>query len=744
MNHIFISYSRKDEKIVDSVANVLRAAGLTVWQDKSGAGTGIPFSTKWFDIIKEALYLSGAAIIFRSQYWEQSVPCANEFELIRKCDLPYIELDPAEVAADQNAALQKVAEFYRQQVNTDENNRRTTLYSAAYMYRAKMNPRQLLPHTKGLFGTVLYMVSELSAMKKQIRSRHYDELDPELAGYMHKYLRYAGYTALRRAAIAVLAMIAVVASITFVRAFIEAYEEGGKKNELSYAGQAVSGQISGMSGADAVKAIETAVNMPQEYLSVNSYFSLTEHAALLKEARLPVKVLQPGSEGYDEIAAAEAVNSSARWQAELSGDTGSVILTDTESGMSRTMNLPVVPELTAWNSDGTRLICAGGSRVYICDPYGSGQTVPLAENYEHVTDVKFVEQDDTEYAAAVTERGTVLLWEEPLAARTAFRSGINYGCFRTGAAGPEAVYADGRDIVIRGMDSERVITLDIEDEIPSQYFDLSTDGRYFAFVHGGSMQIAVVDLDSGTPVYDLTSEWPVTALAWSADGSRLYASSAGCGWVIMEMSDGTLTYGSEGMYTYNVCRVGDRILLTSSYGYAIIYDADMKSGTGLDVLNQTFTPVFAFAADEERGYIYTVNRGAGAGYGCARYDVNNKKKNLFVVPEMDQVDANTAAAVSPDGAYGAFGYPNGTVRIYEQEHMYLVSSIRCAGERISAMQFAQDGSRLYLLGSSGSLYECGFTPRAESSDIEAMRGNWAAETAQLKEKRDRYIAGIED
>ena len=79
MNHLFISYSRQDEVIVDRFAAALREKGYQIWQDKSGAGTGIPFSTKWFDIITEALYSAQGAIIFRSENWERSTPCKNEF-----------------------------------------------------------------------------------------------------------------------------------------------------------------------------------------------------------------------------------------------------------------------------------------------------------------------------------------------------------------------------------------------------------------------------------------------------------------------------------------------------------------------------------------------------------------------------------------------------------------------------------------------------------------------------------------
>ena len=80
MNHIFISYSRKDSEYVNAVTALLREAGLSVWQDISGKASGIPYSTKWFEVIQEALFSSAGAVIFTSEQWEKSDPCKKEFE----------------------------------------------------------------------------------------------------------------------------------------------------------------------------------------------------------------------------------------------------------------------------------------------------------------------------------------------------------------------------------------------------------------------------------------------------------------------------------------------------------------------------------------------------------------------------------------------------------------------------------------------------------------------------------------
>ena len=89
MNHIFISYSRKDSEYVNAVTALLREAGLSVWQDISGKASGIPYSTTWFEVIQEALFSSAGAVIFTSEQWEKSDPCKKEFELYGKANRKY-------------------------------------------------------------------------------------------------------------------------------------------------------------------------------------------------------------------------------------------------------------------------------------------------------------------------------------------------------------------------------------------------------------------------------------------------------------------------------------------------------------------------------------------------------------------------------------------------------------------------------------------------------------------------------
>ena len=109
MEHLFISYSRRDEKYVSAVAEGLRSRGIEVWQDISGKASGIPYSTKWFEVIQEALFSSAGAVIFTSDQWEKSDPCKKEFELIRALDIPYKMVSVPAEEADSPAAEERLS-----------------------------------------------------------------------------------------------------------------------------------------------------------------------------------------------------------------------------------------------------------------------------------------------------------------------------------------------------------------------------------------------------------------------------------------------------------------------------------------------------------------------------------------------------------------------------------------------------------------------------------------------------------
>ena len=145
MNHLFISYSRRDSEFVGAVTEKLRQLGYEVWQDVSGKSSGIPFSTKWFAAIEEALYASAGAVVFRSGYWEKSVPCRKEYDIVKDLAIPCFEVKFPQDDAD--ALTEQIREWADSAVYGDEKNElRTWMMSSVNAQRARRSRNAGIPH----------------------------------------------------------------------------------------------------------------------------------------------------------------------------------------------------------------------------------------------------------------------------------------------------------------------------------------------------------------------------------------------------------------------------------------------------------------------------------------------------------------------------------------------------------------------------------------------------------------------
>ncbi len=91
---IFISYSRKDESIVDKIVEGLESNGLNVWIDRSGIESGEAFKS----IIVSAINRSSIIVFFSSKYSNESYWTTKEISVAfhkKKTIIP-VKLDTAE------------------------------------------------------------------------------------------------------------------------------------------------------------------------------------------------------------------------------------------------------------------------------------------------------------------------------------------------------------------------------------------------------------------------------------------------------------------------------------------------------------------------------------------------------------------------------------------------------------------------------------------------------------------------
>ena len=747
MNHIFISYSRKDTDVVNIFTEKLRKSGLDVWLDTSGSGTGIPFSTKWFEVIEEALYMSSGAVIFKSNYWESSIPCNKEFNIICKCDIPYLEINPSSVKIDSDSVYTQVDNFICEKVNTQTNNLRTTLFASAYRYKTGTNPYQLIKNTKGFFASLLYTISELMQFRQLITTGRYDSLNPDIFPYIKKFLSFIKRVLIFKVCgIAVGALVALTA-INLIFAIPLTLYHGSQQQENNYMGQIVAGRISEIMNIDPLMAIRIIEEMDNKYLVETSYTPLILYGSKLLDSRLPEKVLIAKDNEYEYIKSFKPLESSSFFVAEPSRNSGSILLTELLTGEKWTINTPSLADNISWSNDECIFAYSAGNKIYVYDAVGKGAPMQLSGNYEQISQLKFLEIDGNTFLAAYTEQDTILLWKSPFAIRSSNRKSIEYGVFIKGDE-PTVVYVDGKDIIIKKAQKETVISPDIPDtygEIKVPYYDVTSDGRYIAYIceKDGATRIICVALKDGEIILDIPTKYTATSVAFSEDSLNIYASARGCAIIHVDITSKEVMYGSyDNLYFGNIDSYCDKWLLTDYNGFCCIFDGEMKILKDCGSINYVHTPCFALSINPKNNYFFTVNRGAGATNGCSRFNLKTGEINLFVVPEMTHIDANTAVALSSDGKYVAYGYPNGIIRVYEQKDMHLIFEKKCFGESVSAIQFSNSDSLIYILGATGNIYMYQLPKLELSTNITTMRSNWQTVVCELIRMKEKYYNGI--
>jgi hypothetical protein len=100
MNHVFVSYSRRNADRVAPVVDELRKLDVDVWVDTSD----IPVSVRWDREISRAILASAMVLVVQSPEWDRSPICHSEYDRAVAARKPIVEVpvpdlaDPAQVA----------------------------------------------------------------------------------------------------------------------------------------------------------------------------------------------------------------------------------------------------------------------------------------------------------------------------------------------------------------------------------------------------------------------------------------------------------------------------------------------------------------------------------------------------------------------------------------------------------------------------------------------------------------------
>lgn len=109
--HVFVSYSRADQAIVETIITALQNNGITIWIDRTGLLTGTP---NWNNAIRVALRNSFAVLFMASPHAGQSNAVFGELAVARDLEC---QIYPLWIAGDKWSECAPVEMLYTQRID---------------------------------------------------------------------------------------------------------------------------------------------------------------------------------------------------------------------------------------------------------------------------------------------------------------------------------------------------------------------------------------------------------------------------------------------------------------------------------------------------------------------------------------------------------------------------------------------------------------------------------------------------
>ncbi len=412
MNHIFISYSRRDSAFVNDIADKLRKEDIPVWQDISGKSSGIPFSTKWFSAIEEALHTSAGALVFRSENWEKSVPCRKEFAIVQDLAIPCFEVDTNRTysEAETEQLLKEIRTWCETDVYGDaENDLRTWLLSAlnAHLNRRSLNSG--IPHYKTKEDSDAFL-ERLRQCEKMAKDKQFDSRQPKLYKDMLKFLKRAAritrWDRIKRPLAA--GALVVLLALTGVSFLIAARQRNQTSQHLAALRSLDS--IHTMNSRNPLRAL---IMMAEDNNDYGDYiYLLFENYADALDSVFPSAFLKASSMEAQLIASSDPQQDAGAYQVLVSEDTGSVEVVQPKDRFYETSTAFLCGgTVDTWAVQGDYLCVAHGQDVFLFDMPHARDAILLEGCCRNVRDLRF---DGQGRICALTESGDVFIWENPL------------------------------------------------------------------------------------------------------------------------------------------------------------------------------------------------------------------------------------------------------------------------------------------------------------------------------------------
>ncbi len=412
MNHIFISYSRRDTEYVNSVVALLKDAGLSVWQDISGKGSGIPFSTKWFSAIEEALHTSAGAVVFDSRYWEKSIPCRREYDIVQNLHIPCFKVAMTEQSPDAEETAKEIIAWSEKEVyGREENDLRTWLLSSLNAQRHSRSLNTGIPHCTSKAEAKQFL-SRLDAAEKLAEKYHFESEQPQLHKEIQKFLKKARritrWDRIKKPLVLGLAAL-LIGGIVLANVLYSKEREKTDQHLLALRNLDSIHDYMENDPVTALKMLASDTNNYGEFITL-----LFENYASALDTVFPSDFWPAGSENANTIGEVEYY--SEDYEIELNDHNGTVQIQKKQTDPNippETVSVRIAARAEGLAIYNQYLAVSAGSKAYVIDMANGRDAVELFGCCRHISDIQFAPDGRI---LAVTDAGDVYVWDNPIEA----------------------------------------------------------------------------------------------------------------------------------------------------------------------------------------------------------------------------------------------------------------------------------------------------------------------------------------
>ena len=715
MNHIFISYQRKSEKQVTELAVRLRAEGMDVWQDLSGKETGIPFSVKWWEVIRGALYGAMGAIVIKTWPWVKSKPCSAEYRLIRANRIPKLTIKDTEFR-DMDALVQKIRNWYDTKVKTEENLKRTYLFTQAYRMEKDRNISHLLPGKIG-FLSAWGQYRRFSNLEKYMKSEKLADNRPRLGKRMASFLGKAKRKIVREQAIRGLVILGGIAGIVMLIMVIQMLPNILRKTyESDYRGKdtAAFDMMADISGYDPVSTISLLTNdkVSKNFDPNRSFFFMQRIMAELLSRRYPTDFYAAGSMEAEAAKSLESPDYAVRY------DSAAGTATITADGREITLMQDCAPQAYCYVPERNELIIASDRKIRAYDLDATAYPVALEYNFEEIRSVTA----EGDRINGITVKGDVVCWNNPIPEKAVRRKLQRAALLRGG----NAAYIGEEGLIIQRGGAENVCPVPFA---CSGAIAASADGRLIAAAgtNGeGKDCMALVDPESGETIRLWETPGAAFDMALTRDGKWLYAVTGSTLMRIDTLTGEAVSVQAEDKLYYTLAAYGDHLVAGRTDGMIAEFGSDLRRTGEWTEITVNQAPVKQLAVSESNGTAFAACRSGNTIAGCRRITLADGTVHHLALEAESGMISNNCVAVSEDGAFVAYGFPNGRVCVWTTDTLNELFEYRPAAEPLICLRFEGDG--IYALGQSGTVYRTEFGGLVRKVEQGSVEEYWKAYT----------------